>query len=45
MIIHLEICKNIGFERQIEWAMEENLPIIVHSREASQETFNIINKN
>ena len=32
------------FERQIEWAIEENLPIIVHSREASQETFNIINK-
>ncbi|HOQ17061.1 MAG TPA: TatD family hydrolase [Defluviitaleaceae bacterium] len=32
------------FEKQIEWAIEENLPIIVHSREASQETFEIIKK-
>lgn len=30
------------FERQIEWAMETNLPVIIHSREASQDTFDII---
>ncbi len=32
------------FKRQIEMAKEVNLPIIVHDRDANQETFNILNQ-
>tara|TARA_B100000470_G_scaffold112299_1_gene86628 strand:+ start:129 stop:899 length:771 start_codon:yes stop_codon:yes gene_type:complete len=33
-----------SFKRHIEAALETNLPIIVHSRNAEEETFNILNK-
>ncbi len=33
------------FERQIQIAKETNLPVIIHSREASQDSFNIIKKS
>lgn len=33
------------FERQIELAKKEKLPIIVHSREAQQDTYDLLNKN
>ena len=33
-----------SFKRHIEAALETNLPIIVHSRSAEEETFNILNK-
>lgn len=32
------------FERQLQLAKENNLPVIIHSREASQECFDIIKK-
>ncbi|NLK22052.1 MAG: TatD family hydrolase [Epulopiscium sp.] len=32
------------FERQLNWAKEIELPVIIHSREASYETFDIISK-
>ncbi len=33
------------FKRQLELASEVNLPVIIHSREASQETFDIIKES
>lgn len=30
------------FERQLELAYEENLPVVIHSRDAAQDTFDII---
>ena len=30
------------FKRQLDWAAEVNLPVIIHSREAAQECFNMI---
>ena len=33
-----------SFKRHIEASLETNLPIIVHSRNAEEETFNILNK-
>ena len=33
-----------SFKKHIEAALETNLPIIVHSRNAEEETFNILNK-
>lgn len=30
------------FKRQLDWAAETGLPVIIHSREASQECFNMI---
>lgn len=33
------------FERQIQIAKETNLPVIIHSREASQDSFDIIKKS
>ncbi len=33
-----------SFKRHIEAALETNLPIIVHSRNAEEETFNILSK-
>ena len=33
-----------SFKRHIEAALETNLPIVVHSRNAEEETFNILNK-
>lgn len=32
------------FERQMEWSKEVSLPIVVHSRDASQDTFDLIEK-
>lgn len=32
------------FEKQMEWSKEVNLPIVIHSREASQDTFDLVEK-
>jgi len=42
---HSKINKQIdSFKKHIEAALETNLPIIVHSRNAEEETFNILSK-
>lgn len=33
-----------AFERQIDWAIERDLPIIIHTRESFNETFEVLNK-
>lgn len=34
----------IAFHRQIEWALQYNTPIVIHSRNAMQETVEVINE-
>lgn len=33
-----------AFERQIDWAIEKNVPIIIHSRESFEETFDVLER-
>lgn len=33
-----------AFETQVEWAIEQNLPIVIHSREAIQECIDVVKK-
>ncbi len=35
----------LALEQQIEWALHYNLPIILHTRSATQETIDVIKKN
>lgn len=34
----------IAFEQQVDWAMHYNLPIVIHSRESTQDCINIVKK-
>lgn len=34
--------QKIAFERQIDWALERNLPIVIHSRESTQDCIDIV---
>lgn len=40
----LEIQKK-AFQQQIEWAIEKDLPIVIHSRNSFDETFDVLEKN
>lgn len=33
-----------AFERQIDWAIEKNVPIVIHSRESFEETFDVLER-
>ncbi len=34
----------IAFEQQIDWALQYNLPIVIHSRESTQDCINIVKR-
>lgn len=36
--------QKLWFAKQMEWSKEANLPVIIHSREANQDTFDLIEK-
>ncbi|AZI66289.1 TatD family deoxyribonuclease [Kaistella daneshvariae] len=33
-----------AFEQQIDWAIEKDLPIVIHTRESFEETFEVLNR-
>lgn len=35
----------ITFEQQLQWAKEYNLPVIIHNRDAFNETYNVVKNN
>jgi TatD DNase family protein len=34
--------QHLAFEQQMQWALEKNLPIVIHTRNAMQETINAV---
>jgi TatD DNase family protein len=36
--------QKVAFERQIEWSIERNLPIVIHSRKSTQDCIDVVKK-